>query len=87
MIPAVARGDIQAASGLEGKDFEAIAVPIETRAGAPWLLKQTRSDGSEQLTVCEMKNGKAEYHPASPDEAREGVEYPDVAAYLAARAA
>jgi hypothetical protein len=80
MIPAVARVDIQAASGLEGKDFESIAVPIEKRAGAPWKMK----DGK---TICEVVNGKAEYHLGTPDELRDAREYPNLESYLADRAA
>jgi hypothetical protein len=77
MIVAVSRGDIQHASNLAGPDFEAIAKPIETRAGAPWLM----DDGK---TICEVRNGVAEYHLGSPDELRDAVKYPNEAAYLAA---
>ena len=81
LILAVARVDIQAASGLESKVFEAIARPIETRAGAPWILP-------DRKTVCEvLPNGQAAYHPASEDELRDGRQFPDLAAYLASRAA
>jgi hypothetical protein len=81
MIPAVVRNDIAADySGLERKDFEELAKIVESRIGAPWILK-------DKKTVCEVVNGKAEYHLASPDELRDGVEYPNEAAYLSARAA
>jgi hypothetical protein len=81
MIVAVARGDIQHVSNLAGPDFDRIAVPIETRAGEPWIL----SDGK---TICEvLPNGEAAYHPASEDELRDGREFPDLASYLASRAA
>jgi hypothetical protein len=78
---AVARVDVQNDSGLESREFEAFARPIETRAGAPWILE-------DKKTICEVKNGKAEYHPASEDELRDGKEYPGgLAEYLAARVA
>jgi hypothetical protein len=80
MVPAVARVDIQNDSGLPSVDFEAIAVPIEKRAGAPWKMK----DGT---TICEVVNGKAEYHQGSEDELRDAVDYPNEAAFLASRAA
>ena len=80
LILAVARVDIQGASGLESKEFEAIARPIETRAGAPWMME----DGK---TICEVVNGRAQYHLGSPDELRDAVKYPNEAAYLASRAA
>jgi hypothetical protein len=41
----------------------------------------------DKKTICEVKNGKAEYHLGSEDELNEAVPYPNVAAYLAARAA
>jgi hypothetical protein len=81
MIVAVARGDIQHASNLAGPDFEAVARPIETRIGAPWVLE-------DKVTICEVKpDGTAEYHAGSPDELRDAVAYPNLAAFLAARAA
>jgi hypothetical protein len=80
MIPAVARVDIQNDSGLESREFEAFAKPIETKAGAPWVM----DDGK---TICEVVNGKAEYHLGSEDELRDAVPYPNEAAFLASRAA
>ena len=76
----VARNDIQNASGLELAEFEAFAKVVESRIGAPWKMK----DGK---TICEVVNGKAEYHLGSEDELRDAVDYPNEAAYLAARAA
>jgi hypothetical protein len=62
----VARGDIQSDSGLQSRDFEALARPIETRQNAPWLT-------SDRKQVIEIdRDGKASYHPASVDEARDG---------------
>lgn len=73
--------DIQNDSGLEGREFEEVAKRIETRAGAAWVLEAKK-------TICEVgKDGKAEYHLGSPDELRDAKEYPNVAAYLADRAA
>jgi hypothetical protein len=80
LIITVARGDIQDASGLERADFEEVAKRIETRAGAPWILE-------DEKTICEVTNGKAEYHLASEDELRDGKKYPSLEAYLADRAA
>jgi hypothetical protein len=80
LVFAVARGDIQNDSGLESREFEAIARPIETRRNAPWKMK----DGK---TICEVVNGKAQYHLGSEDELRDAVDYPNEAAYLASRAA
>jgi hypothetical protein len=80
MIVAVARVDIQGASGLDSQNFEAVAQPIETRVGAPWLME----DGK---TICEIVNGKAEYHLGSPDELRDAVKFENEAAFLASRRA
>jgi hypothetical protein len=80
LIVAVARVDIQDVSGMSGREFEAAARPIETRAGAAWMME----DGK---TICEVVNGKAEYHLGTPDELRDAVKYPNEAAYLASRAA
>ncbi|MFY9952199.1 hypothetical protein [Bradyrhizobium sp.] len=81
MVIDVARGDVQHASNLPGPAFEAIAAPIEKRVNAPWIL-------SDRKTVCTvMPDGTAEYHVGTPDELRDGVQFPDLQAYLAARAA
>jgi hypothetical protein len=81
MVIDVARGDVQHASNLPGPAFEAIAAPIEKRVNAPWIL-------SDRKTVCTvMPDGTAEYHAGTPDELRDGVQFPDLQAYLAARAA
>jgi len=80
MVLDVARNDVQDASGLERADFEEFAKVVESRIGAPWKMK----DGK---TICEVVNGKAEYHLGSPDELRDAVEYPNAEAYRASRAA
>jgi hypothetical protein len=80
MIVNTVRGDLAHDSGLESREFEAIARVVESRVGAPWKMK----DGK---TICELVNGKAEYHLGSEDEVRDAVDYPNEAAYLASRAA
>jgi hypothetical protein len=80
MILNVVRGDIQNDSGLESRDFEAFAKPIESKARAPWVME----DGK---TICEVVNGKPEYHQGSPDELRDAVKYPNPESFLASRAA
>jgi hypothetical protein len=80
MIIAVARVDIQGDSGLESARFEAFAKPIESKAGAPWVME----DGK---TICEVVNGKPEYHQGTPDELRDAKPYPNPESYLADRAA
>jgi hypothetical protein len=79
MIPAVARGDIQSDSGLEGREFEELAKKIENRQGAVWLT-------SDRKQVVEVGAGKATYRPASADEARDGRVFTS-AAYEADRVA
>jgi hypothetical protein len=75
------RNDIVADSGLERDEFEAEAKPIESKAGALWLV-------NDRTQVCEVgADGKATYRPASVDEARDGKEYSDITSYLADRAA
>jgi hypothetical protein len=65
LIVAVARGDIQNASGLEGREFEEVAKKIESRQGAVWLT-------SDRKQVVEIGTAGATYRPASADEARDG---------------
>jgi hypothetical protein len=59
LIIAVARGDIQNDSGLESRDFEALARPIETRQGAPWLRKEKDFDGNERVIVIDVQNHRS----------------------------
>ncbi len=88
MIFNVTRGDLQLHSEMEPRVFEAFAKPIESKANAPWIKKTTRFDGTEQVTVFEPQpDGTVRNRPATPDEARDGVEHPSLQSYLAARAA
>jgi hypothetical protein len=87
MIPAVARVDIQDASGLESKDFEAIAKKIESKVGALWL-KRFIEDGREVIRVVDLENREGPVaRIATPDEMRDGKFYKDHAEYQADRAA
>jgi hypothetical protein len=81
MVINVVRNDLATDSGLESREFEAFAKPIETRAGAPWLV-------NNRTQVCEVApDGTASYRPASTDEIRDGKEYGGLASYLASRVA
>jgi hypothetical protein len=89
MILDVARVDIQDASKLASKDFEEIAKPIESKAGAHWLKKSTDLDGNERIIVLDLAPlpGAPTSRWATPDEIRDGKYYRDHAEYLADRAA
>jgi hypothetical protein len=81
-----ARNDIQSVVGLNNRDFNAIAGPIEMKANAPWLVKMK---GQEDLVlrVRPEKRGTAEFQTnATQEEIRDGVYFEDEAAYQAARA-
>jgi hypothetical protein len=80
MIVDTVRNDLAQDSGLDRREFEAFAKPIETRAGAAWKME-------DKKTICEVVNGKPVYHLGSEDELRDAKEYPNLAAYLADRAA
>jgi hypothetical protein len=84
MIPAVARVDIQNDSGLESAEFEEVAKPIESKAGAPWL-KKFNEDGREVVRVVDLENHVARL--ATEREILDGKFYPDHQSYLADRAA
>ena len=81
MIFDLALNDLKLHSQMDDQAFREFSTPIMNRKNAPWLL----SDGK---TVCEvLPNGEATYHAGTPDELRDGVQFPDLQAYLAARAA
>jgi hypothetical protein len=85
MIVAVARVDIQGNSGLEIRDFEALAAPIESKVGAPWLKRFKDAEGNEIIHVVDLEAHVARV--ATPDQVRDGKFYVDHAEYLADRAA
>jgi hypothetical protein len=72
MVPAVARVDIQDASKLASKDFEAIARRIESKIDGPWLKRFTEN-GIEVIRVVDLENHAARI--ATPDEIRDGKFY------------
>jgi hypothetical protein len=84
MIVNVVRGDIAADSGLELREFEEAAKPIESKQSAPWLRKYTE-DGKEVIRVIDLENHGARV--ATPREVLDGKFYKDHAEYLADRAA
>jgi hypothetical protein len=87
LIVAVARVDIQDASGLSGREFEAAAKPIESKVGAPWL-KRYVEDGREVVRVVDFEApGGPVGRIATEDEKRDGQFFKDFAEYQAARAA
>jgi hypothetical protein len=87
MVPAVARVDIQDASGLESADFEAVAKPVESKAGAPWLKRYTEN-GVEVIRVVDFEApGGPVGRIATEEEKRDGKYYRDHSEYLADRAA
>ena len=71
---AVARDEMQRTIGLECKQFDEIVVPIETKARAPWLLRE-----GDRVVV--VKPGESTYPVATPDELRDGVFYADLVEY------
>jgi hypothetical protein len=69
LIVSVARVDIQDVSGMSGREFEAAAKPIETRADGPWLTV-------DREQVIEIgADGFAKYRPASADDVNNGRVY------------
>jgi hypothetical protein len=87
LIVAVARVDIQDASGLSGREFEAVAKPIESKVGAPWL-KRYMENGVEVIRVVDFEApGGPVGRIATEAEKRDGQFFKDFAEYQAARAA
>jgi hypothetical protein len=80
MIFDLAQVDLKLHSGMDDRAFAEFVAPIMNRQNAHWVME----DGK---TICEIRNGNAEYRLGSPDELRDGVKYPNEAAYLASRAA
>jgi hypothetical protein len=79
----IARGDLQSAAELDGREFEHIVGPAERGAGRPWLLK----DG-DRVQVCEVLPDKtARYRPATEYEKAEGRFYKNLAEYESVQAA
>jgi hypothetical protein len=84
MVPAVARVDVQNDSGLQSREFEEVAKPIESKVGAPWLKRFTE-EGREIIRVIDLQTNRA--HTASEREILDGKFYKDLAEYQADRAA
>jgi len=72
----VARDEMQRTIGLERKQFDEIVVPIETKARAPWLLK----DNYSGQVLC-VRPGESTYPVATEDELRDGVYYANAEEY------
>jgi hypothetical protein len=72
----VARDEMQRTIGLECKQFDEIVVPIETKARAPWLLKEATSG-----KVLVVRPGESTYPVATEDELRDGVFYANAEEY------
>jgi hypothetical protein len=85
MIANVVRGDIAADSGLEPREFEAIAKPVESKVNAHWLRKDKDWDGNEKIYVIDVQNHRSRI--ATPDEIRDGQFFANFEEYQAARAA
>jgi hypothetical protein len=75
----VARGDLRQTMGLDAQSFDQVMKPIEQRLNAPWLKR----DGDTVRVITPSANTARE---ATEDEIRDGVFYPDYAAYREARA-
>jgi hypothetical protein len=87
MVVNMVRGDIQNDSGLESREFEAFAKPVESKAGAPWLKRYTEN-GVEVIRVVDFEApGGPVGRIATQDEIRDGQFFKDHAEYLASRAA
>src|SRR5258706_2033489 len=86
MIFDLALVDLKLHSEMNDRAFAEFTTPIMNRKNAVWLKRSTNSEGREVVYVFDPKDYA---HPriASPDEVRDGVEYPSLAAYQASRAA
>jgi hypothetical protein len=76
----VARNDLVTTVEMDQASFDKLVVPIETKAAAPWLLKQ-----GERVVV--VVPGETTYQDASPDQLREGRYFKDMQEYQQERAA
>jgi hypothetical protein len=85
MILNVARTDIAADSGLESREFEAIAKPVESKANAPWLRKEKDAAGNERTIVIDVQNHRS--RAATEREILDGKYYASHQEYLADRSA
>ena len=80
---------MQSASELEDHQFEGLMRPIEQKIGAPWLLKNTRGLGADQVEIIQVvevgADGKGSYRDATATDIANGVYYSDFNAFKTAQ--